>query len=292
MYRWTSWSPTVFYTQLLRAIIACMSDESGQSILVWKAFLVGRLPAILASFEKEVVVEGVTKSAMHAAVVSLKQSPAVTACDVHLAGHDLPGDTDTTGTPSSLLRDFVREAVANTLLDKSAALSIDHHLTMEPNTPLRAEIKDSQEGKTNVEAYMFSKLENMSLDDLELWAGRLWREPALHRAFADALVTRFASATSAQSPEADQLDLMSRLCEICCLQDVLLDIFALHKRVSELVAQAALFVEDYDVETVGDPQTAYGHLGKVILFIQETTARFHVSVPVKTGACRLLALVV
>ena len=87
---------------------------------------------------------------------------------------------------------------------------------------------------------------------------------------------RLATATSSQSPEADQLDLISRLCEICSSQDALLDIFALHRKVSDLVAQTVLFVDDYDVETVGDPQTAYGHLGKVILFIQETIARFHV----------------
>ncbi|KAL1722085.1 hypothetical protein EV715DRAFT_193356 [Schizophyllum commune] len=187
MYRWTSWSPTVFYRQLLHACISCMAEESGKSILLWKAFFVGRLPAILTSFEKEVSAEGAAidwKSAMHAAAVYLKQLASVTSCDVHLAGHDLPNDSSPTAIPSSILRDFVQEAAANGLLDKSSALSIDHHLTTEPSTPLRVEIRDSG---GDVEAYMTAKLENIDLADLELWSARLWRDPGLHRAFADAL---------------------------------------------------------------------------------------------------------
>ncbi|TRM66177.1 mediator complex subunit Med5-domain-containing protein [Schizophyllum amplum] len=283
MYRWTSWSPTVFYTQLLRTVITCMANETGPFILVWKAFLVGRLPAILTSFEKEVTVEGAVvdwKNAMHAAVISLKQTQMTTHCDVHLGGHELSNNS----TPSSIIRDFAREAAASGLLDISAAISIDHHIGNEPSTPLRLEMREAGDGKMNAEASA------SFLEDLELWSARLWREPALHRAFANALIKRFSGAVSSQSPEADQLDLISRLCEICCTQDVILDIFALHKRVSDLVAQAVLFVDDYDVETVGDPQTAYGHLGKVILFIQETVARFHLGTgPWNVGSRRVSA---
>ena len=34
---------------------------------------------------------------------------------------------------------------------------------------------------------MTAKLENIDLADLELWSARLWRDPGLHQAFADAL---------------------------------------------------------------------------------------------------------
>lgn len=42
-FRWTSWSPSVFYTQLLLSAFICLSESPGVSCLIWRAFIVGRV---------------------------------------------------------------------------------------------------------------------------------------------------------------------------------------------------------------------------------------------------------
>ncbi|KAJ2931174.1 hypothetical protein H1R20_g5939, partial [Candolleomyces eurysporus] len=53
-----------------------------------------------------------------------------------------------------------------------------------------------------------------------------------------------------------------------------MDLIALHVTVSDLIFYALLFLEEYDCETVGDPQTGVGHLGNVVLFVQYALGRF------------------
>ncbi|THH30073.1 hypothetical protein EUX98_g4104 [Antrodiella citrinella] len=83
---------------------------------------------------------------------------------------------------------------------------------------------------------------------------------------------RFAVAASALD-----IDTLGQLCKIMYSVDSALDILSLHANLPDMLAVALALVEDYDCETVGDPQTAITHVGDVVLFLQYTLARFHLS---------------
>ncbi|KAF7799049.1 hypothetical protein EIP86_010279 [Pleurotus ostreatoroseus] len=54
-----------------------------------------------------------------------------------------------------------------------------------------------------------------------------------------------------------------------------MDILSLHVRFADLVAQALVILEDYDCETVGDPQTAVSHIGNIVIFLQTALSRYY-----------------
>jgi mediator of RNA polymerase II transcription subunit 5 len=86
-----------------------------------------------------------------------------------------------------------------------------------------------------------------------------------------------------------------------------LDILSVHISLIDLVARMLAIVEDYDCEGVGaymirflnflgfltssalgDPQTAVGHLGSVVLFLQSTLVRYEVEfIPSVLSDCLL-----
>lgn len=43
LFRWTSWSPTVFYTQVLLCALICLSQSTTISTSMWKMFIIGRV---------------------------------------------------------------------------------------------------------------------------------------------------------------------------------------------------------------------------------------------------------
>lgn len=84
------------------------------------------------------------------------------------------------------------------------------------------------------------------------------------------------------------------MCRALYLNEPALDLISLHVRISDLIFYALSFLENYECETVGahlfcalshifmterkgDPQTAISHLGHVVLFLQSTLAKYHVS---------------
>jgi len=92
-----------------------------------------------------------------------------------------------------------------------------------------------------------------------------------------------------------EVDSLGHLCKILHTYEHGLDIVALHEKIKDLLFLALQFLEDYDCETVGtciqlpftiyglihtfsqgDPQTAFSHLGDVVLFVQYTLTRFKV----------------
>jgi mediator of RNA polymerase II transcription subunit 5 len=56
-----------------------------------------------------------------------------------------------------------------------------------------------------------------------------------------------------------------------------LDMIALHLRLDELIDRTATGPH-FDLNAVGDPQTAVSHIGNIILFIQTVILRFNVCV--------------
>lgn len=48
--------------------------------------------------------------------------------------------------------------------------------------------------------------------------------------------------------DAEQLGLV---CKMLCIHEIALDMLSLHNKITDLVAHALAFIEDYDCETVG-----------------------------------------
>ena len=80
------------------------------------------------------------------------------------------------------------------------------------------------------------------------------------------------------------VEALSYLCKALYGSEETLDVVSLHVGVLDILRHALAFVENYDCETVGDPQTAVAHFGDVVLFIQFTLARFNVSPPAHSGS--------
>ena len=93
-------------------------------------------------------------------------------------------------------------------------------------------------------------------------------------------------------------DSLGPVCKMLCQHEMALDMLSLHAKISDLVAYALAFIEDYDCEMVGtyrfrrragsflngdtrdsgDPKTAVSHLGDVVLFVDATITRFNVNI--------------
>jgi len=91
IYRWTSWTPTAFYTQLFTAAFTCISQSSTDASL-WKSFIVGRvnfscrsiiethaaqLPGLLSSFQDVFAADGATIDWVRRAVVHDTELPLI-----------------------------------------------------------------------------------------------------------------------------------------------------------------------------------------------------------------------
>ncbi|KAJ7070959.1 hypothetical protein C8F01DRAFT_1244634 [Mycena amicta] len=285
IFRWNSWAPPVFYTQLLLSAFICLSETMTVSPLIWRSFIVGRLPSLLSHFEKLVHVDGAApenwRGALQVAVTSvMRRSELLERCDrlvnhsasSHLTQHEALGPNRT------IFRDLLRQLLLSGLLDQPFILAIDpNHSAMYSET--QAELSDP-------EAFFTSRLSpEMDFDDARPFIERIWHEPQMHKPFSEVTVKRFKVAAS--SLDTETLMFLSR---IFYMWDVALDMLAIHQSISELIFHALLCLQEFDCETVGksprqvlividdfkgDPQTAVSHLGDVVLFIQSTLTRFH-----------------
>ncbi|KAK7465624.1 hypothetical protein VKT23_005597 [Stygiomarasmius scandens] len=269
-FRWSSWTPAVFYTQLLLAVLLCLSQSLPSSALLWRAFAIGRLPRILVAFEKSVTAEGTTteaewRHAMQAAVTALsRRNDLLSLCDNVLSvAEEFPDSSVTQPLSRCLLAEFW----TNGLIDQRFVLGMDSGISNDNTNSLKME---AQSNGASLESYMESKLAPENGEDLKLWLDRVWRDPASHATFSDIIFQRFSSATT-------QLDIesLSHITKALYSHNHSTDILTLHVNIPDLISQALLFLELYDCETVGDPQTAVGYLGNVVLFLQLVVARYN-----------------
>ncbi|KAJ3813742.1 mediator complex subunit Med5-domain-containing protein [Lentinula aff. lateritia] len=267
LFRWSSWSPTVFYTQLLLCAFVCLSQSSTVTTTTWKTFIVGRLPQLLVAFEKCINTENPSsesdwKHAMQNALfIVLRRNDVLSVCDSMIAQAD--GNSSPSSQP--LARCFLKELLVHGLLEQRVAVTFDHGIVNDNTPSLRSEAQDA--GMT-LEIYLETKLSGEG-DEPRTWLSRIRREPGSHIAFGDFVKQRFADATSQLDIEA-----MGHICKLL-YHDQALDALSLHIKTSELVAYALQFFELYTCETVGDPQTALSHIGDVVMFLQSVLARFN-----------------
>ncbi|CDO76644.1 hypothetical protein BN946_scf184868.g58 [Trametes cinnabarina] len=285
--RWSSWSPATFYSQLIISALTCLAQSIGptgptRTSSIWRAFTIGRLPHLLAMFQKSAQSEGIAEADW----VS-RSADAEDCCEAHTEQHtalqfSLPailhrtdllekidsygqaGGSDSASDKSMLQVGLVEQSVVATI---NPNLSNDFHPRM---------VSEAQEAGLDLPGYFEAKLSpEASPEDIEVLLYRAWKDPCCHASFAEVVVkTKQRFTTSTKNVDTETLSLV---CKMLCKHEMALDMLSLHAKITDLVAHALAFVEDYDCETIGDPQTAVTHLGDVVLFVEATIARFNLA---------------
>lgn len=271
LFRWMSWSPSVFCTQLFISASTCMLHSHGNA-LIWKSFIVSRLPRLLISFENAVNADGVSQADWRRAIqdallAASRRTDLITQCDQVLSiadGSVMPHEE----TLRSFYRDLLQYATQIELIDVSFAVEGDPLISNYNMPGIYGEARDAG---LDLESYIETKItHDTSVEDLQSWIDRIWRDAGSHNAFADVALRRFANFAAVFDVES-----LSHLCRLLYTYEAALDILAIHVKICDIIFRALLFLEQYDCETVGDPQTAVTHLGDVVLFVQYTISRFH-----------------
>ncbi|KAJ7361657.1 hypothetical protein DFH08DRAFT_1074600 [Mycena albidolilacea] len=289
LFRWTSWAPPVFYTQLLLSAFMCLSESASVSPLIWRAFIIGRLPYILISFEKMINTENTSpenwRGALQVAVTSiLRRTELLERCDrlVNQWANSHSTHPEDMTLSRLLPRDFLRHLLFSGLLDQTFILAMDPTFSNDTTVYLQSEAQDVG---VELDAYLNSKLTpDTDFDDVRLWIERIWNDSSSHKTFTEIALQHFK--TSANSLDPENLETLSFWSRIFCLCDAALDMLSLHSKISDLIFHALLFLQQSDCETVGDPQSAVSHIGDVVLFVQSTLTRFHLETDVFTSGGR------
>lgn len=268
IFRWSSWTPTVFYTQLILSALIGLTQHP-TDCTIWKAFIVGRLPNLISAFEAVVSADHAMVSdwrgALRSGLVSVFQHPdIIIQCD-HTLSEGGGSNMITEGNmPSSFAREFMQQFVKLELIDKTLAAQLDTSISQENISKLSS---DTHDASMDFSFFIESRLTpDMAMNDAQSWLDRIWRDAGSHTTFANFVLKKFVTAVDVES--------LSQLCKLLYTHATALDIVALHVRISDLLFHALLFLDSYDCETIGDPQTAVSHLGDVVLFVQYTLARF------------------
>ncbi|KAF7339404.1 Mediator of RNA polymerase II transcription subunit 5 [Mycena sanguinolenta] len=274
---------------LLLSAFICLSESASESPLIWRAFIIGRLPSILISFEKMINTDSSTpenwRGALQVAVTSiLRRSDLLERCgrlvNQWTNSHSThPEDTTITRL---LPRDFLRQLLLSGLLDQSFVLAMDPTFSNDTTVYLQSEAQDVG---LDLDAYINSKLTpDTGFDDVRLWIERIWNDSNSHKTFTEVALQRFNTSVNSLDPET--LETLSFWSRIFCLCDPALDILALHSKIPDLMFHALFFLQQADCETVGDPQSAVSHIGDVVLFVQSTLTRFHLETDVFISGSR------
>ncbi|KAF5355994.1 hypothetical protein D9756_003825 [Leucocoprinus leucothites] len=269
--RWTAWTPRVFYTQLLTTALMCLTQNPGMST-IWRAFIVGRLPSLLASFESankgDHTSKGDWRTAMSSALDYIYRRPdLIVECEQILSQATGNSDED---LGRSFNRDLLHSLIRHDLVNSELALQLDPTFNVESGSRLFAE---AQEAGADFVLYLENKLGlDVEITDACNWVARIWRDSSTHHIFAHVMLKRFTQF--ATSLDTDDL---SHLCKILYTSDYALDILALHVKLTEVVFRGLKFLEEFDCGAVGDPQTAVSHLGDVVLLVQYVIIRFRLN---------------
>ncbi|KIY50606.1 hypothetical protein FISHEDRAFT_38902, partial [Fistulina hepatica ATCC 64428] len=260
IYRWTSWTPDVFYTQILCSAFMSMSQAASLSMaLLWRAFTIGRLPLVLLHFQIR----------PYAFQNLFARRSSVSSRFIHYCKFWILRSYST-----SVINELLKQLLALGLIGQASATTVN------TDTNLSRIASEARESGQDLETYIDGKISSeMNDEDSKNWIARLFSDATCHHTLAQCL--RFMSLTNALD-----VDAFGNLCRLLCLSDVLLDILSLHVKISSLVRAALVFLEDYDCETVGDPQSAFTHLGDIMLFIQSVVVRFHVRVTMSADFLR------
>ncbi|TFK30512.1 hypothetical protein FA15DRAFT_662476 [Coprinopsis marcescibilis] len=266
-WRWSSWPAHVFYMQAFVSVFTCLA--SGPNLgyaLLWKAFIVGRLPSLLSAFEKVVSADQSAsidwRSCLRKGLrAAFRRQDLIASGDLLISR--ATGSNEGTST-QSFARKLLEQLLKTNLIDQSLVQELD------PLGPAGTATQADSTDRADLTAEFDTRM-NHGLEDAEViaWLDKIWKEPDSHVKFMAAVMKRFSTSSKSLDVEA-----LSRLCKWMYTQPSIMDLVSLHARISDLVFYALLFLEEYDCETVGDPQTAASHIGDIVLFLQYVLTRF------------------
>ncbi|KAH9944074.1 uncharacterized protein BXZ73DRAFT_87039 [Epithele typhae] len=262
--RSSSWTPAAFYAQLIITCLTCLTQSYGPSgpskaSAIWRAFIVGRLPHLLVLFRKIGRPDNISEADWHLALQNAL--PHITSRTDLLEKLDNNGQTGGSDTASdrsmvshTFISEFLYQLLSVGIMEQGNLSSFGPNSTNDFHPRVAT---DAQEAGVDLIGYFEGKLSSESSpEDIEVMLYRAWKDPCSHSAFAEVVVKRFTSST--KSMDAESLGLV---CRMLHKNDMALDMLSLHAKIIDLVAHALLFVDDYDCETVGDPQSAVTYVG-------------------------------
>ncbi|EJD03833.1 uncharacterized protein FOMMEDRAFT_154950 [Fomitiporia mediterranea MF3/22] len=298
-FRWTTWSPRIFYTQLFLAAISILSQSNSHktNALIWRSFIITRLTRILSDFEQVLTADSVGESewrgAIQAAFLSIQSRiDLLSQCDTSATSRDV--DDMNVDPPDSMRSSSVGSstfftsliqycALRTSLFDNSTRMMFKSTIEPTLNTLLSNEC---QETGSTLDAYIESRLisDGNKEETLLPFLRRCVDDILNHPQIAKAVIKRVE--TLCQQVDVEGLGV---LCKTFNSLDVAMDIFSLHVRIDDILAPILAFIDDFDCESVGDPQTGLEYLGNVILFLQATLVKYQLSSHIFTLGDRVLA---
>ncbi|KAI5123762.1 hypothetical protein M0805_000352 [Coniferiporia weirii] len=281
-FRWTSWTPKVFYIQLFLAAISIIAQSSShhKTASIWRSFIITRLTSLLSDFEQilssEPMADSDWRGATQAAMAAIQsRGDILTQCDVGSSLRDLDDmNVDTVDSPPPFFRTFLQYCVHRTnLIGQTAAAQLCPSLEPTLSTLLGT---DSQDSGLSLDAYADSRFINDANNEEPLVAffQRAFEDVPNHPMISQSIQKRFENLCQQHDVEG-----LGILCKVLNLHELALDIISLHVKVTDIIAHVLAFIEEFDCELVGtgDPQTAVSHLGSVILFLQATLIKYQLS---------------
>ncbi|CUA74215.1 E3 ubiquitin-protein ligase HERC2 [Rhizoctonia solani] len=282
-----------FFSQLYLSLISILANEpDGNTRLIIRAALFGSLPALLCQLEpgQAKLKEGVQLAingllARYGALLDKCDATApITRAREDSMEEDVPED----GSKGKTIRTMLVQSLQSvSLLDSnlpSAGLTIENW----PGRGMGRVFAEAGENGQELEAYLRSKLLSLDLplsDKLEL-IDRAVVDPETHACLCTVLhkvstlsphptpgmIYPLAASTQHLSPAT--LESLAHLSRLLYSHSAVLDIVGLRVPPTELVAAGLAFLEDWEGAGVGDPQSALGQYGDVLLLLQLLVTRY------------------
>ncbi|KAL5495140.1 NUT1 [Sanghuangporus weigelae] len=283
-FRWSSWTPRVFYVQLLVAAVSVLAQNSTHrgSELIWRSFIMTRLTQLMNDLERimsnEQMADSDWRGAIQSALLAIQnRTDLLHQCDVNSKNAtDMNMDIPESGRISSSASPFFPTLVQyiayrTTLMDNATRMAFRPIIESGLSTLLS---NDCQESGISLDAYIESRLisEVNNEEGLLAFIRRALEDTPNHPEVSHVLQKRVE--TLCQQFDVDGL---GTLCKVFNTLDLAIDIVSLHIRIDEILVPILAFVDDFDCESVGDPQTALEYLGNVVLFLQATLVKYQLS---------------
>ncbi|QRV76224.1 mediator complex subunit Med5 [Ceratobasidium sp. AG-Ba] len=135
---------------------------------------------------------------------------------------------------------------------------------------------EAGENGLELEGYIKSRLSSETpLADGHVLLDQAIVDPETHTCLCAAIHQGYARLSgSTQHMSSTTLEALAHLSRLLYTHSSVLDILSLRVPPSELVAAGLAFLEDFDYAGVGDPQSAMGQYGDVLLLVQLLIARY------------------
>ncbi|CAE6405466.1 unnamed protein product [Rhizoctonia solani] len=275
-------TPDSFLSQLYLSLISILANEpDGNTRLIIRAALFGSLPTLLCQLEPG---QNKLKEGAQLAIAGLftQYGALLDKCDatapITRAREDsMDEDVPEDGTRGKNIRTTLVQSLQSvSLLDSNftfPGVTIDSW----PGRGMGRVFTEASENGQELEAYLRSKLLSLDIplsDKLEL-IDRAVLDPETHACLCTVLHKGYTSLTaSTQHLSPAPLESLAHLSRLLYTHSDVLDIVGLRVPPTEFVAAGLAFLEDVEGAGVGDPQSALGQYGDVLLLLQLLVTRY------------------